>query len=70
MYPNESTMTAEEINSWIQKGFQIGFHTNKHIDWSLNSYEIIEQDFMEGMYFLKQNNWNTVSSQKMAISQK
>lgn len=60
MYPNESTMSVEEINSWIQKGFQIGFHTNAHTDWSLNCYEKIELDFMQGMSFFKQNNWNTV----------
>lgn len=60
MYPNESTMTVEEINSWIQKGFQIGFHTNKHTDWSLKSYKEIEDDFKEGMSVFQQNGWDTV----------
>lgn len=59
MYPDEATMCIEEINQWIKSGYKIGFHTSRHIDWSIASYEEIVADFEEGWRIFKENNWHT-----------
>ncbi len=54
MYPDEMTMDWEDLNLWKGKGYEVGFHTNFHIDMYDSSDEVIIQDFHNGFNLLAQ----------------
>lgn len=56
-YRNESIMSVEDVNLWVYKGFDIGFHTGKHIDLYYHEDQEIEKDFREGMDIFRKNGW-------------
>lgn len=56
-YRNESIMSVEDVNLWVHKGFDIGFHTGKHIDLYYHEDQEIEKDFREGMDIFRKNGW-------------
>lgn len=58
-YRNESIMSVEDVNLWVHKGFDIGFHTGKHIDLYYHEDQEIEKDFREGMDIFRKNGWET-----------
>lgn len=59
-YKDEATMCADDVNVWLNKGLDIGFHTMKHIDlYSQTDLEYIQEDFKKGMDIMKKNGWNT-----------
>ncbi len=58
-YENEATMTIDEVNKWINEGFDIGFHTWEHIDLYEASDEHIMDDFKKGVEFMREQGWNT-----------
>lgn len=58
-YRNESIMSVEDVNLWVHKGFDIGFHTGKHIDLYYHEDQEIEKDFREGMDIFRKNGWKT-----------
>ena len=57
-YVNEETMNVEDIQLWIDKGYDIGFHTHKHLDLYNSEESVIDCDFEKGMNFIKHFNWN------------
>lgn len=58
-YKNEATMSVDEVNQWIEEGFDVGFHTHEHIDMYEVSEQVINNDFVKGMTVLTQNGWRT-----------
>lgn len=58
-YPHEATMDVNDINEWLSKGYQIGFHTHKHINLHIADNESIKKDFECGMDVMAKNNWET-----------
>lgn len=58
-YTDEAIMSVEDVNLWVHKGFEIGFHTGKHIDLYRCSDHEIERDFREGMEVFRKNGWRT-----------
>lgn len=59
-YRDEATMTIEDINIWLQKGFTVGFHTMSHMDlYHQDNWSLIQEDFETGMDLMRKNGWNT-----------
>lgn len=56
-YKDQATMTASDVQYWINEGFDIGFHTHKHINLSKESPERAKLDFLKGMEFFKEINY-------------
>lgn len=48
-YANEDMMTIEDLSEWSKNGFEIGFHTNMHIDLSLTGITCQTDDFITGI---------------------
>lgn len=51
-YPNEETMTTEDIQLLNKLGHNIGFHTGEHLNLSITDNDIVKQDFIKGLEFL------------------
>lgn len=59
-YPDQDMMNYEDVNFWINNGFEIGFHTNKHIDlYEIHDNQIISNDFINGMKIMHKMGWHT-----------
>lgn len=58
-YANKSTMTWGHLRQWTEKGQQIGFHTNKHLDLYYHDNDEIESDFKEGAAALQRMGFHT-----------
>ncbi len=56
-YKNQGIMSREDINLWLSKGNQIGFHTGNHIDLYNTTESDIEIDFRAGMQVITENGW-------------
>lgn len=48
-YKNEDMMSVDDLMEWSSKGFEVGFHTDKHIDLSVTDLETQKADFLEGV---------------------
>jgi peptidoglycan/xylan/chitin deacetylase (PgdA/CDA1 family) len=53
-YKNQETMTINDLLYWINEGFDVGFHTYKHINLSKVDSQHAELDFIQGMKFFEQ----------------
>ena len=53
-YPNEDMMDIEDLHVWSENGFEVAFHTNKHIDLSVTGFDTQQEDFVKGMDSLKE----------------
>jgi len=53
-YENEDMMTIEDLREWSENGFEVGFHTNMHIDLSVTDIAAQTDDFMKGVSKLKE----------------
>lgn len=59
-YPNQDIMDVNDVNLWLNKGFQIGYHTYNHIDlYHANDKNIIENDFCRGVHLMQTMGWYT-----------
>ena len=58
-YAGEPTMTAQDINAWLEEGQSIGFHTDKHLNLYVASQEEIYKDFCCGVEFMKKQGWRS-----------
>lgn len=56
-YKNEATMSLEDVDLWLEKGFRIGFHTHEHIDLYESREDEIENDFRKGMEVFYRHGW-------------
>lgn len=56
-YKDQDMMSVKDLQYWINKGFQVGFHTHHHINLSKVDFEQAEKDVEEGMNFFKQINY-------------
>lgn len=48
-YADEDMMDWNDVKAWIEAGFEIGYHTNMHIDLSKTSMDALETDFNNGL---------------------
>lgn len=53
-YENEDMMSIEDLKEWSENGFEVGFHTNLHIDLSVTDPVIQNEDFVKGITKLKE----------------
>ncbi len=53
-YPNESTMTEEEVLLLQSHGHTIGYHTGTHVNLSKADNEAVRDDFFNGLDLLKE----------------
>lgn len=53
-YENEDMMDVEDLQIWSRNGFEVGFHTNMHIDLSVTDFATQTDDFIKGISTLKE----------------
>jgi peptidoglycan/xylan/chitin deacetylase (PgdA/CDA1 family) len=59
-YKDHDVMTEVDIDYWLQKGNEIGFHTGGHIDlYHAQNDACIEEDFRKGMEVVNRKGWKT-----------
>lgn len=57
-YKNEDMMSEEDLHEWSRNGFEVGFHTNMHIDLSVTDISVQTDDFIQGISKLRELGYN------------
>ena len=57
-YKNEDMMSVEDLHEWSKNGFEVGFHTNEHIDLSVTDISVQTDDFIQGISKLRELGYN------------
>lgn len=57
-YKNEDMMSVEDLYEWSKNGFEVGFHTNEHIDLSVTDISVQTDDFIQGISKLRELGYN------------
>ncbi len=59
-YPEQDMMSDDDVNLWINEGYDIGYHTHKHLDlYHAQNNQIITDDFINGIQFMNKKGWKT-----------
>lgn len=53
-YEDEDMMDVDDLHTWSSNGFEVGFHTNMHVDLSVTDVSTQTDDFVKGISTLKE----------------
>lgn len=57
-YEKEDMMSVDDLKEWSKNGFEVGFHTNMHIDLSVTDINVQADDFIQGISKLRELGYN------------